>query len=239
MESSLYVQLSGQLSLERRMETVARNVANMDTAGYRADAVKFNSEINRAGADPVAYASTGDNYINRQGGPIKQTGNPLDVAVAGNGWLGIETGNGPAYTRDGRMQISVDGLLRSVEGNPILDAGGGVIALDPAGGQPEILRDGSVFQNGQRVAVIGLFDIPEGAKLSRLGGSAVVPNQPAQPIFEFTENGLEQGYVEGSNVNPIMEISRLIEISRAFESTNSAMQTAESARQNAIRQLGG
>lgn len=239
MESSLYVSLSGQLALERRLETVARNVANMDTAGYRADAVKFSTEVNRAGLDPVSFASAGQTYINRQAGPIKQTGNPLDVAIAGQGWLGIETGNGVAYTRDGRMQISVDGLLRTVEGNPILDAGGGPIALDPAGGTPNILRDGSVFQNDQRVAVIGLYEIPEGAKLSRMGNSAVVPDQDAQPIFEFTENGLEQGYVEGSNVNAIMEISRMIEITRAFESTNNAMQTAESARQNAIRQLGG
>ncbi|WP_057466006.1 flagellar basal-body rod protein FlgF [Pseudovibrio sp. POLY-S9] len=235
---SLYVSLSGQMALERRLETVARNVANMETAGYRSTEVKFDSLVKSPGKDPVSFASTGENYISTQAGAIKQTGNSLDVAIDGNGWLGIQTGNGVAYTRDGRFQIGVDGILRSIEGNPILDSGNAPIILDPLGGAPEISKDGSIYQEGRQVGVLGLFSIPQDAKLSRAGNSAVIPDALAEPVQDFTENGFAQGFVEGSNINPISEITKLITITRAFESTNSMMQSVESIRQQTIRKLG-
>ncbi len=236
--SSLYVSLSGQMALERRLETVARNVANMETAGYRADEVKFDSLVKRPGQDPVSFASTGETYISRQTGALKQTGNSLDVAIEGKGWLGVQTGNGVAYTRDGRFQIGVDGILRSIEGNPILDSGNAPIILDPLGGAPEIAKDGSIYQEDRQVGVLGLFSIPEDAKLSRAVNSAVIPDAVAEPVQDFAENGFAQGFVEGSNINPISEITKLITITRAFESTNSMMQSVESIRQQTIRKLG-
>ncbi|WP_068316816.1 flagellar basal-body rod protein FlgF [Polycladidibacter hongkongensis] len=239
MESSLYVSLSGQVSMERRLNTIARNVANMNTAGYRADEVKFDSLVTSPGRDKIAFASEGATYISRQAGAIEQTGNALDVAISGEGWLAMRTGNGVAYTRDGRMQLGVDGVLRSVTGNAILDAGEAEIALDPLGGRPTIGKDGTIMQGNRRVGVIGLFSIDPQAKLSRVGNSGVVPDRPAEPILDFVNNGIEQGYVEGSNVNPIMEISKLIEVTRTFDSTNSAVQGAEDVRRRAIRELGG
>ncbi|WP_310620281.1 flagellar basal-body rod protein FlgF [Flexibacterium corallicola] len=238
MESGLYVSLSAQLSLERRIDTVARNVANMNTAGYKADAVKFSTILSKAGSDPVAFASTGDTYISRGAGSVQQTGNALDVAIDGDGWLAMETGNGTGYTRDGRMQMSADGILRTISGNPIMDAGGSLIALDPLGGAPSISKDGTVSQDGAQVAVLGLFEIPEDANLSRVGSSGVLSDKTANPIFEFTDNGFRQGYIEGSNVNPLMEMTKLITITRAFESANSAIQKMETTRQTAIRDLG-
>lgn len=237
--SSLYVSLSGQMALERRLDTVARNVANMETTGYRADEVKFDSLVKRPGKDSVAFASAGKTYISTKAGSIKQTGNSLDVAVEGKGWLGIQTGNGIAYTRDGRFQIGIDGILRSIEGNPVLDSGNAPIILDPLGGTPEISKDGTISQGGNQVGVLGLFLIPDNAQLTRAGNSGVVPNTQVQPVLDFAENGFAQGYVEGSNINPISEITKLITITRAFESTNSMMQSVESIRQETIRKLGG
>ncbi len=236
---SLYVSLSGQVALERRLETVARNVANMDTVGYRADEVKFDSLVKHPGKDDVSFSSTGETYISTNAGAIKQTGNSLDVAINGDGWLGIQTGNGVAYTRDGRFQIGVDGILRSIEGNPVLDSGNAPIILDPLGGSPEITKDGSIYQQGRQVGVLGLFSIPQDAQLTRTGNSGVVPDMQAEPVLDFAENGFAQGFVEGSNINPISEITKLITITRAFESTNSMMQSMESIRQETIRKLGG
>ncbi|KZL08468.1 Flagellar basal-body rod protein FlgG [Pseudovibrio axinellae] len=236
--SSLYVSLSGQMALERRLETVARNVANMETTGYRADEVKFDSLVKRPGEDPVAFASTGKTYISTQPGEIKQTGNTLDVAIEGEGWLGIQTGNGIAYTRDGRFQVATDGILRSIEGNPILDNGNAPIVLDPLGGSPEISKDGTIYQEGRQVGVLGLFSIPQNAQLSRTGNSGVIPDTLVEPVQDFTENGFAQGFAEGSNINPIAEITKLITITRAFESTNSMMQSVESIRQQTIKKLG-
>ncbi|SDQ92193.1 flagellar basal-body rod protein FlgF [Pseudovibrio sp. Tun.PSC04-5.I4] len=236
---SLYISLSGQMALERRLETVARNVANMETAGYRADEVKFDSLVKRPGKDSVSFSSVGKEYISTKAGSIKQTGNSLDVAVEGKGWLGIQTGNGIAYTRDGRFQIGIDGILRSIEGNPVLDSGNAPIILDPLGGAPEISKDGTISQGGSQVGVLGLFSIPDNAQLTRAGNSGVVPDRQAQPVLDFAENGFAQGYVEGSNINAISEITKLITITRAFESTNSMMQSVESIRQETIRKLGG
>lgn len=236
---SLYVSLTGQLSLERRMETVARNVANMQTAGYRADEVKFDTLVKKPGAEPVSFASTGETYISRESGDIQQTGNSLDVAIKGEGWLGIQTGNGVAYTRDGRFQVGTDGVLKTIEGNTVLDSGNAPILLDPLAGPPQIAQDGTISQDGRPAGVLGLFSIPQDAKLARAGNSAVTPNTQAEPIVDFSNNGFAQGYVEGSNVNPISEITKLITITRAFESTNSMMQSAETLRQEAIRKIGG
>ncbi|MTI16943.1 flagellar basal-body rod protein FlgF [Rhodobacteraceae bacterium RKSG542] len=238
MESGLYVSLSAQLSLERRMDTVARNVANMNTAGYRADAVSFSSLVSNAGEHPVSFASMGETFVDRQAGPITHTGNPLDVAIDGDGWLGIVTGNGTGYTRDGRMQLGIDGVLRTVNGNPVTDVGGTPVAVDPQGGPLTITKDGTISQGGQQVAVLGLFQLAKDATLTRAGNSGFLSDKPATAVVEFTNNGFQQGYAEGSNVNPMMEMTSLISISRAFDSANSAIQKMEDAQQKAVRDLG-
>ena len=236
---SLYVSLTGQLSLERRMDTVARNVANMQTTGYRADEVKFDTLVKKPGTDTVSFASTGETYISRATGDLQQTGNSLDVAINGDGWLAIQTGNGIAYTRDGRFQIGTDGVLKTIEGNSVLDSGNAPILLDPLAGPPQISQDGTISQGGRPSGVLGLFAIPQEAKLTRTGNSAVIPDMQAEPVVDFANNGFAQGYVEGANINPIAEITKLITITRAFESTNSMMQSIESLRQEAIRKIGG
>jgi flagellar basal-body rod protein FlgF len=117
MQSGLYVTLSAQVALERRLTTLASNIANQSTPGYRAEEVDFKTLVSRAGGTPVAYVSPGDTYISpRPGVPIK-TDNPLDVAVQGDGWLALRTKAGiVVYTRDGRMQMQPGGELQSVNG---------------------------------------------------------------------------------------------------------------------------
>jgi flagellar basal-body rod protein FlgF len=238
MQVSMYVALSGQIALERRMETIARNVANIGTAGYRADEVKFESILSQAGRDKVAFASSGETFISRQTGSISHTNNPLDFAVDGDGWFAIQGDNGPAYTRDGRMTMTELGELRTVAGLPVLDAGLAPIQLNPAAGPPVVSRDGMITQDGEQVAAIGLFRIDPEAKLTRHGNSAVVPDLAPQAVVEFTDAGVLQGYVEGSNVNPMLEMTKLISVSRAFQSAATAMSDAERTQQEAIRTLG-
>uniref|UniRef100_UPI0026109EDD flagellar hook-basal body complex protein n=1 Tax=Breoghania sp. TaxID=2065378 RepID=UPI0026109EDD len=176
MESSLYVALSSQVAISRWLETMARNVSNMNTAGYRANEVKFSEVMSKAGPDPVSFTNGGEVYISRQHGDLTKTDNPLDVAVDGDGWLTIHTQAGVAYTRDGRMSMGTDGMLRTVNDYPVLDSGSLPIILDPEGGTTTIAADGSVFQGEERAGTIGLFEIPADAKLSRLDNSAVVPD---------------------------------------------------------------
>lgn len=238
MQSGLYVAISGEVALQRRLETIANNVANMNTVGYRAEGVSFAAELEKAGDSDVAFASAGSNYISRQVGGVTKTGNPLDVAIQGEGWLAIKTPGGVAYTRDGRMQLSETGALQTLNGYPVLDAGSAPIILDAAAGTPTIARDGMITQNGKQVGALGVFSISDAANLTRADNSAVVPDKPATPILDFTKDGVMQGAIESSNVNPILEMSKLITVTRAFDSINSAMSQSESSLEDAIKTLG-
>ena len=238
MQSGLYVALSAQVALDKRMDTIANNVANLATVGYRADAMHFESLLSETSADPVAFASAGGTYISRATGEMTRTNNQLDVAVQGNGWLAVQAPSGVVYTRDGRMVMADTGDLRTLNGYPILDAGNSPLVLDPNGGPPIIARDGMITQGGRQTGAIGLFQIDDKAKLSRFDNSGVIPDRPATPILDFSTNGIMQGFVEGANVNPVMEMANLIKVTRTFESIASLSQTTDSSLQDAIKTLG-
>jgi len=238
MQSGIYVGLSGQLALNQRLDTIAHNVANVSTAGFRAEEVKFDDVLSRVPPNPVAFASPGDTFLLEKSGPVVRTDNPLDVAVQGEAWLAIELNGQPVYTRDGRMQISPEGALQSLGGYSMLDIGGAPIVLNPNGGAPEIGKDGTIFQDGQRRGALGLFQMEPGTELSRGPNSGVVPDRPALPAVDFVSVGVQQGFVERSNVNPVMEMTRLIEIHRMFDAVTNSLNTADESLQKAIRQLG-
>jgi flagellar basal-body rod protein FlgF len=252
MQSALYVSLSAQVSLEKRLETIANNMANMKTAAFRADAVKFETAMSRAATQPVAFSSPGENFISRKEGVVTQTGNTLDVAIAGNSmaaypggpdpgatsWMAFAGPNGPVYTRDGRMQIDINGTLRTLTGYPVLDSGGTQIIVDPDSGPITIARDGSISQGANQFGQLGLFDIAADAKLTRFGTSGVIPDRPAAAALDFVTVGFQQGYVEGSNVDPLTELTQMMMATRTFQSVSALIDNSEGTMQNAIRTLG-
>lgn len=238
MQSNFYVGLSAQISLLRRLETIANNVANASTAGYRAEEVKFETLLSGVANEPVAYASAGKSYLSRASGEIVRTDSMFDVAVEGDAWLGIQTPSGTVYTRDGRMRMTDTGELQTLNGYPILDAGNAPMRLDPNAGPPRIARDGTVTQGNRQIGAVGLFSIDEKANLTRFENSGVVPDRAATPVVEFTKSGMQQGYIERANINPMLEITKLIMVSRAFEAVTSALRDSESSQSEAIRSLG-
>jgi flagellar basal-body rod protein FlgF len=238
MQSNFYVGLSGQMSVERRLSTIAQNIANMNTAGYKAEGVTFDTVLSQTGDTPVAFSTEGASYIDRTGGERVKTDNPLDVAVQGQAWLGVKTAQGVVYTHDGRMQMSPTGQLLTVNGDAVLDVGGSGLMLDPAGGPPTISSDGMITQNGTQVGAIGLFAIDPAAKLSRASNSGVIPDKAATPVLDFTSTGVLQGFVENSNVNPVLEINKLISVQHALDGVTQANQTADTSLQDAIKALG-
>lgn len=145
--------------------------------------------------------------------------------------------NGPVYTRDGRMKMDALGQLRSLTGQPMLDPGGAPILLDPQAGPPTIGRDGSVAQGVNQVGAIGLFTIDAKSTLSRAEPNGVTTSLPAVPVQDFTRIGMVQGYVEGANVNPVLEMTKLITIQRAFESAATLVSETENSLSGAIRSL--
>jgi flagellar basal-body rod protein FlgF len=239
MMQATYVGLSAQLALQRRLETIANNIANASTAGFRAEHVRFEVTPSGSAVPETAFAGTGRTYLARLSGELVRTDGPLDVAVDGDAWLGVNTPAGLAFSRDGRLTIAPTGELLTLTGHQVLDAGGSPILLDPGGGTPSIGRDGSIEQAGRRVGVIGLFTIDPAARLERGTDATVVPDRPAEPAVDVASIGLRQGYIERSNANPVIEMSRLIADQRMLEAVTGALNGTEQSLQSAIRTLGG
>lgn len=239
MTGELYVGLSAQRALLRRLETISTNVANQSTPGYRAEEVSFREEVSRTTEPAVAFASEGESFISSKTGSIQRTGNPLDVAVAGDAWLAISTPKGISYTRDGRFQLGPRGELLTVNGYPVLDASQAPLQLDPGGGTVAIAKDGRINQGARQVGALGLFVFPPGTKLSRGDNSSVLPDRPAVAQLDFERVGVQQGFVEGSNVDAVTEMARLITLHRSFDAISSTMSSIEAVRSDALRTLAG
>lgn len=238
MQPSLYVSLSGQMALMRRLETLSHNVANVNTAGFRAEEIKFEQLLSGKTDSPTAFVSAGSTYISRKGGEVTKTDNPFDVAVNGDAWLAFQGPGGPVYTRDGRMTMTPEGELRTLNGYPVLDVGGSPLQLNPNGGAPKIASDGTITQGNQQMGALGLFTIPPQANLDRFENSGVLPSVPAEPALDFNRIGVLQGFMEQSNVNPVSEISNLIQIQRSFDSISNSLTRSEDTLSSAIRSLG-
>lgn len=239
MQAGLYVGLSGQVALERRLATIANNVANAGTVGYRAEELKFDTVLSAESKFPTAYSTAGDSFISERSGGLNKTGNPLDVAVQGKGWLAIQTPAGTAYTRDGRMQLLESGELQTLSGFPILDAGSAPIQLDPLAGTPKISHDGMITQNGRQFGAIGLFEVDPSGGYTRYENSSIIPINAGTAIVSFNSDGFVQGFLEESNVNPVTEMTDLITVTRAFDGLQTSIEESSSALKRAIQVLGG
>jgi len=238
MQDGLYVALSSQIALEKRLNTIADNVANSSTVGFRATGVKFEDVVSGLNDRALSFVSSGDTYISDTSGPLRETGNPFDFAIKGNAWFGIETPAGTVMTRDGRFTLTENGELVSIEGYPVLDAGGAPIQLDPRNGPPRAGADGSLRQGDNLVGALGLYNFDPGPNFVRFGNSGIVPAGEPEPVVDRLDAGVAQGFLEESNVNPVLEITRLIMVQRAFENGAAMIRATESSYNEAIKTLG-
>ncbi len=159
MQSNIYVSLSAQLALLKRLESVAHNVANLSTPGYRAERVSFEEMLSRQTDHTTSFVSEGRTFIATESGAIEKTGNPLDVAVNGEAWLGLETPDGIVHTQTDAF-MSPEGELVSVRGFRLVDVGGSPIQIDASGPPPSIGRDGTVTQAGRALRRLGCSGCP-------------------------------------------------------------------------------
>ena len=232
MQDGLYVALSSHLALERRLNTVADNIANANTVGFRATGIKFEDVVDRIADKPVSFVSTGDTYLSSENGALVETGNALDFAIQGDAWFAIDTPAGMVMTRDGRFQMLLNGY-------PVLDAGGAPIQLNPQAGPVAAGRDGFLRQGDAQVGAIGLFDFTPGPNFRRFENSGVVPETPPEPAIDRSDVGVVQGFLEQSNVNPLKELTRLIAIQRTFENVAALMRQSEDGLEDAVKALSG
>ncbi|ASY61716.1 Flagellar basal-body rod protein FlgF [Sinorhizobium sojae CCBAU 05684] len=239
MQTGLYVSLSSQMALEKRLNTLADNIANSNTVGFRATEVKFNQVLGDTKPTKVSYVSEGEEYLSTSSGALARTGATLDFAVRGDAWFSIETPAGPALTRDGRFTLTEAGELVTIKGYPVLDAGGAPIQVNGAAGDIKVGADGVIHQNGVQVASLGLYQADFSDGFMRYDNSAVMPAIQPEPVVDRFDVGVMQGFLEESNVNAIQEMTQLIMVTRAFDNVTALMRDSESSLEEAIRTLGG
>lgn len=237
MESAFYVATAAQKVLQRQLDTVAHNIANSTTVGFRAENVSFDTVLSTAGDQSVNFPVEAGMHPSTAQGTLQQTGNPLDIALSGEGWFAIETPQGVAYTRDGRLSISQFGELQSIEGYPVLDASAAPIQLDTRSGPPTVYPDGRLEVNGRIVGNIGVFEMPPENLTVRFGNSGFLAAGEALPLSPEAGTTVNQGFIEGSNVNPMLELANMIAISRNFESASSIVQRADDSVAKSVREL--
>jgi len=241
MQSGLYVGISSQIALERRLNTIADNMANMNTVGFRATEVKFDEVMSNTRNElnaKVAFVTQGNDYLSTRTGQLQNTESALDFAIKGDAWFALDTPAGQVLTRDGRFTLLETGQLVSLNGYPVLDAGGAPIQLNRNGGPPTVGADGRISQDGEPVATLGLFTADLSRGFLRADNSGVIPTDNPQPVVDNFNTAVMQGYVEGSNVNGISEMTQLIQVNRAFEGISSLMRDTEASFDEAIRTLG-
>jgi flagellar basal-body rod protein FlgF len=241
MDNALYVGLSRQMVLRREMDIVANNIANADTAGFKLESLLVQTEPATPptvpDAAPIAYVL--DHGVQRDftQGEIEHTGNDYDVAVEGQGFMQVQTAAGIRYTRDGRLGVDTQNQLVTRSGDPILGAGGQPIVLNPLGGPPAIGKDGTVTQGQVTVGRIGVFRFADLSLLQKSGNNYLEAPPAATPV-PANDGVIRQGAVEHSNVQPILEITNLIEITRAYERISQMMSDTGDLSQRSVERLG-
>jgi len=248
MENALLIGLSRQTVLERQLDVVANNIANVNTTGFKADQSLFQEylmpgahEDNFVGRDRrESYVQDRGTYRDFSQGAAEQTKNPLDVAIQGNGFLVVQTAAGERYTRDGGLQLNNQGQLVTAEGDQVLGTAG-PITFQPTDHDVNISPDGTVTVqegNNRLDALRGKLRLVSFADAQRLlkEGSNLYSAAAgdAQPDLKST---IEQGYLEKSNVNAVAEMSRMIEVTRAYTQIATMLNQESDLHKTAIEQL--
>ena len=249
MANELLIGLSRQLTLERQMDVVANNVANVNTTGYKADRSLFEEfltsrahEDNFVGRDRrVSFVQDRGTFKDFAQGASEQTKNPLDVAIDGRGFLVVQTPAGERYTRDGGLQINNQGQLVTAAGNPVLGTSGPIV-FQPTDHDITIAADGNltVLEGVNRIdsvrGKLRLANFADAQKLVKDGSNlyAAGPGAAAQPDIA---SRVRQGFVEKSNVNSVAEMSRMIEVTRAYTQISAMLQQQGDLRKTALDKL--
>lgn len=232
MENTSYTTLTRQAGLMREMQVVANNIANAGTTGYRQEGVVFSEYVQRVAKGPsVSMALANVHNTSMIQGSLTQTGNDFDFAIEGDGFFLIETPQGERLTRAGSFSPSNAGELVTNDGYRVLDIGGAPIFVPPTG-DFKMSADGTISSGGRPVAQIGVVRPVDVNEMIREGGVMF----DAQGGFEPVETPrVVQGFVEGSNVDPISQIARMIQVQRAYEMGQSFLDTENERVRDALK----
>ena len=235
MDAAGYTTLTRQSGLMREMQVVANNIANISTTGFRREGVVFEEYVARMDDGPsLSMANASARVVDLTQAGISQTGGVFDFAIQGDGFFLIETPEGERLTRAGSFTPSTAGELMTNDGYRLLDQGGAPVFVPPTARSIAVAQDGTVSADGAPIARIGLWQPSDPLSLQHQAGTMF----SASGVEPTDQGTVLQGYLEDSNVNPVMEIARMIEVQRAYELGQSFMDQEDKRVRSVVETLG-
>ncbi|WP_119459787.1 flagellar basal-body rod protein FlgF [Rhodospirillaceae bacterium SYSU D60014] len=234
MENATYIALSRQMVLRREMDIIAHNMANTETPAFKGEDMLFVEYLSRTD-DGARLSFVQDFGLVRDlsEGPMTATGNNLDFAIHGNGYFVVDTPQGERYTRVGRFQIDAQDQLVTSQGHAVLDTGGAPIFAPAENGEIVVARDGTISVNGEPLGRIAVVQFEDEQAMRKLAGGLYTGDDP-QPALDAE---IVQGMVEDSNVEPVLELTRMITVLRSYQSAQRMMETEHERQRRGISTL--
>ncbi|MBO4520691.1 MAG: flagellar basal-body rod protein FlgF [Alphaproteobacteria bacterium] len=239
MENTLYIALSRQTGLWNQLDMVANNLANVNTTGYKGVQPHFTQYLSKSKNDEhliddrLAFVHDFGIVRDFTEGAFSATGNPFDLAIHGPSYLVVETPEGIRYTRNGQLKLNDEGMLVTASNYPVLDEHNQPIFIAPEETKFNVTRDGTISTENGPVATLQTVQFADQQRL-RATHSGLYRNMDNNPMTVVRPN-LEQGMIEKSNVNAVVEMSNMIKLQRAYENIQMMIDTEHSRRQNALQ----
>lgn len=234
MDATGYVTLSRLSGLAREMDLVANNIANIGTQGFKSQGAVFSefvAEVPDGRSLSMARATAW--HMNMADGPLSQTGGTFDLGIQGEGFFQIESPDGPRLTRAGSFTASASGELVNMDGLRLLDAGGAPVFVPPDAVAITIATDGTMSADGTPIGQIGLWQPTDPLTLAYAGGNLL----SAGNIEPVAGGEIRQGFLEESNVQPVTEVARMIEVQRAYDQGQSFLDAEDERVRNMIQTM--
>ncbi len=241
MELASSIATSRLIAQEQAIDAIADNIANVSTPGYKANRVLFGEWLSRQdgadsppGGETIAFTQDQATWRDQTPGPIQRTGNPLDLAISGAGWFSVSTARGVRLTRDGRFGLMPDGTVADSAGDALLDPSGQPIHVGPTDTTLTVTSDGALSSENGRIGGIGVVQPTDPMQLVPEGGTLFRADCPTNQV---TPPKIVQGAIEGSNVQPVVELTRMIDGEREFQFASQMVQAESDREKDAINKL--
>ena len=243
MDNAMLISLSRQMTLRRAMDVTANNIANASTAGFKAERVLLEADLasparHQDGPKRLAYVDEWGLGRDFSQGRLQATGRPLDLAIEGEGFFVLETAEGDErFTRDGAFTLDGEGAIVAPDGARLLNEAGAPILVDPDAGPVEISTAGEVSQNNAVIARLQVVAFEDRGQLQKTGANRFSAPEEADREIAL-DPVVRQGFTEAANVTPIMEITRMMEVSRAYASASRIVSQTDELSRKALERLG-
>jgi len=236
MESSSNIVLSRQTALKREMTAVANNIANLNTTGFKAELMMYDQvKVPGSNGESLSYVIDRGSVRDMRPGTVSLTGNPFDLAITGDGYFSIDNGTETVFTRNGAFMVDKDGKLSTKNGDTVLDDGNNPILVQPGSNSLQIAEDGTIASDGEILGKLQIVSFDSEMLMKSIGDGLLKTDQEPQ-LAEAAR--ITQGALEGSNVQSMMEMTKLIEIHRSYERMANFIKNEDERQRDLIRRIG-